>query len=134
MIAVADASPLCFLVLIREIDVLPHCFSQVFVPQAVIKELLHEDAPAVVRAWASNLPVWICPRENPLLAITGLEKLQAGEQAAILLAESVKADIILLDEKAARRVAAERWPAGKWAPRCSEPSCHSGTDSIGASD
>ena len=42
------------------------------------------------------------------MATTGLEKLQAGEQAAILLAESVKTDIILLDEKAARRVAADR--------------------------
>jgi predicted nucleic acid-binding protein len=37
-----------------------------------------------------------------------LEKLQAGEQGAILLAESINADIILLDEKSARRVAADR--------------------------
>ena len=42
------------------------------------------------------------------MATSGLEKLQAGEQAAILLAESMKADIVLLDEKAARRVAADR--------------------------
>ena len=108
MIAVADASPLCYLVLIGEIDLLPQCFSQVLVPHAVITELRHEDAPAAVRAWASNLPSWICPKENPLWAITGLEKLQADEQAAILLAESMRADIILLDEKAARRVAADR--------------------------
>ncbi len=37
-----------------------------------------------------------------------MEKLQAGEVAAILLAQSVKADIIILDEKAARHVAADR--------------------------
>jgi predicted nucleic acid-binding protein len=36
------------------------------------------------------------------------EKLQAGEQAAILLAESMPADMILLDEKSARRVAVDR--------------------------
>ena len=54
----------------------PQCFSQVLVPRAVI-----------------------------LLATTGMEKLQAGEQAAILLAESMKADVILLDEKAASHVA-----------------------------
>jgi predicted nucleic acid-binding protein len=47
-------------------------------------------------------------KENPLSAAAGLEKLQVGEQAAILLAESMKADIILLDEKAARRVAGNR--------------------------
>ena len=108
MIAVADASPLCYLVLIGEIDLLPQCFSQVLVPQAVVAELLHDDAPAAVRAWASNLPGWICFKENPPLATTGMEKLQAGEQAAILLAESMKVDVILLDEKAARRVAAGR--------------------------
>ena len=98
----------CYLVLIGEIDLLPQCFSQVLVPQAVITELLHDDAPAAVREWASNLPAWVCVKENPLWATTGMEKLQAGEQAAILLAECMKADVILLDEKAARRVAAGR--------------------------
>jgi predicted nucleic acid-binding protein len=108
MIAVADASPLCYLVLIDEIDLLSQCFSQVLVPRAVIAELLHDDAPAAVRAWASDLPAWICSMESPLMAATGMEKLQAGEQAAILLAEFMKADVILLDEKAARRIAAGR--------------------------
>jgi predicted nucleic acid-binding protein len=41
-------------------------------------------------------------------AATGIEKLQLGERCAILLAEAISADIILLDEKSARRVAAER--------------------------
>jgi predicted nucleic acid-binding protein len=108
MIAVADASPPCYLVLIGEIDLLPQCFNRVLVPQAVITELLHDDAPAAVREWAANLPAWVCVKENPLSATTGMEKLQAGEQAAILLAECMKADVILLDEKAARRVAAGR--------------------------
>lgn len=51
---------------------------------------------------------WICVKELPLLAPSGLEKLQAGEQAAILLAESTGSDIVLLDEKAARRIAVAR--------------------------
>ena len=108
MIAVADTSPICYLILIGEIDLLPKIFSEVLAPQAVLAELLHQDAPAEVRDWASNSPSWICVKEFPLLATSGLEKLQAGEQAAILLAESIKADIILLDEKAARRIAAAR--------------------------
>jgi len=108
MIAVADASPLCYLILIGEIDLLSKLFLRVLVPQAVIAELLNEDAPEAVRSWAANLPAWIGATENPLLATTGMEKLQAGEQAAILLAESMKADIILFDEKAARGVAADR--------------------------
>jgi hypothetical protein len=45
MIAVADASPLCYLILIGQIDLLPKLFLHVAVPRAVITELLHEDAP-----------------------------------------------------------------------------------------
>ena len=107
MIAVADASPLCYLVLIGEIDLLPKLFRRVAVPQAVIAELLHEDAPEVVRNWASSLPAWISTAATADVVSSGLEKLQAGERAAIVLAGSIKADLILLDEKAARRVAAE---------------------------
>jgi predicted nucleic acid-binding protein len=54
-------------------------------------------------------PAWICAKEHPFrLAAEGLERLQASEQAAILLAEALKADIIPLDEKVARRIAASR--------------------------
>jgi predicted nucleic acid-binding protein len=74
----------------------------------VIAELLHEDAPGAVRDWAANLPPWMSVQQNPARTAVGLEKLQAGEQAAILLAESMAADMILLDEKSARRVAVDR--------------------------
>jgi predicted nucleic acid-binding protein len=80
MIAVADASPLCYLVLIGEIGVLPKLFLHVAVPQAVITELLHEDAPEAVRTWASNLPGWIGVEENPLSAITGLENFKVASK------------------------------------------------------
>jgi predicted nucleic acid-binding protein len=105
MIAVADTSPLCYLVLIGEIDLLPELFSQVLVPEAELAELAHRDAPSAVRSWASNLPSWMSVKAVPPLATAGLERLQAGERAAILLAESTLAAIILLDEKAARRIA-----------------------------
>jgi len=108
MKAVSDASPLCYLALIGEIDVLPGLFDEVAAPTAVIAELLHEDAPAPVRAWAGSLPRWMSVRDNPGDPATGLEKLQAGERNAIQLAESIPSDLILLDEKSARRVATER--------------------------
>jgi predicted nucleic acid-binding protein len=108
MIAVADTSPICYLILIGEIDLLAKLFSQVLLPPAVLAELLHEDAPVGVRHWAANLPFWISVQESPIRSTAGMEKLQAGEQAAILLAQSIAADIILLDEKSARRVAANR--------------------------
>lgn len=108
MIAVFDASPLCYLVLIGEIDLLPQLFSRVVVPQTVILELQHDDAPATVRNWASNLPIWIFVEETPDALSAGMEKLQAGERATILLAEMIKADIVIIDEKAARFIAGQR--------------------------
>jgi predicted nucleic acid-binding protein len=108
MTAVTDTSPACYLLLIGEVDLLRELFSSVLVPRAVVAELLHEDAPENVRAWAANLPSWISVHDNPIGPTAGMEKLQAGEQNAILLAELVQADIVLLDEKSARRVAAER--------------------------
>jgi predicted nucleic acid-binding protein len=108
MIAVSDTSPLCYLVLIGQIDVLHKLFDQILAPRAVLGELLHEDTPELVRSWASNLPSWIIAQENPAGSAAGMEKLQLGEQSAILLAEATQADIILLDEKSARRIANDR--------------------------
>ncbi len=93
-----DTSPLRYPILIDEVNVLPKLFSKVVVPAAVIGELLNEDARDAVRDWAANLPPWVIVRENPIRGTAGLEKLQAGEQAAILLAEPISAELILLGE------------------------------------
>lgn len=77
-------------------------------PLVVQDELLHEDAPEAVRAWAADLPPWVTVYKNLHRISAPFAKLQAGEQAAILLAEALEAEIVLIDEKAARRVAADR--------------------------
>ncbi len=108
MIAVADASPVCYLVGIGEIELLPKLFTQVLLPREVLDELLVEGAPPMVRAWGNAPPSWISIHDGPAGPEKSMERLQTGERAAILSAESVHADIILLDEKSARRVAPER--------------------------
>ncbi len=108
MIAVADTSPVCFLVLIGKSDILPKLFSQVILPPAVILELLHEDAPKPVRVWATKPPPWVSIQDSLVGSTAGMEKLPAGEEAAILLSESIHGDVIVLDEKSARSVADER--------------------------
>jgi predicted nucleic acid-binding protein len=106
VIVVADTSPICYLILIGEIELLARLFDRLVVPKEVVAELLHEDAPETVRNWARSLPSWVLVKD--VEPATGLEKLQSGERAAIFLAESVAADLVLLDEKAARRVATDR--------------------------
>jgi predicted nucleic acid-binding protein len=56
MIVVADASPLHYLALIGQIDVLPILYGQVLIPPAVVVELSNPHTPPVVRQWAESLP------------------------------------------------------------------------------
>lgn len=108
MIVVADTSVLCYLVLIEQVELLPHLFIQIVIPQALERELRAEDAPGQLQDWMSQLPPWlkIYP-VNPIADFT-LNRLHSGEREAILLAEQLGVDLIILDEKAARQIARER--------------------------
>ena len=45
MIIVADTSPINYLVLIKEIEVLPRLYGKIVIPEAVREELLRPEAP-----------------------------------------------------------------------------------------
>ena len=52
MIVVADTSPLNYLILIDEIDLLPVLFGKVLLPHAVFQELKHpKTAPKIHHGW-----------------------------------------------------------------------------------
>ena len=106
MIAVADTSPLGYLVLIGEIDLLPALFTKVLIPPAVAAELADPGAPDAVRRWIARPPDWLEIAEPDVAGVdAALERLDRGEQEAILLARRSGADVLLLDDKAARRAA-----------------------------
>lgn len=54
MKAVFNTSPLCYLILIEQIDILPSLFDEIVIPEAVVTELLHSGAPAAVAKWAND--------------------------------------------------------------------------------
>jgi hypothetical protein len=68
MRAVTDTSPLHYLILIGQADLLPILYGHVIVPQAVAGELLHRHTPPQVRAWIRALPSW-CEIRQPSQAI-----------------------------------------------------------------
>ena len=110
MIVVADSSPLNYLVLIDEVDLLPALFGEVLIPQAVFQELKHPKTPAKVQQWISRLPAWLEVRtvaSAPALAAPGpaLMKLDIGEREAIQLALELGISTVLLDETDGRREA-----------------------------
>ena len=104
---VADTSPLNYLVLIGEVDVLAELYGEVLVPEVVIAELTDVEAPSAVGSWASNLPFWIDVRPTPV-SDERLERLDEGERAAILLAEAQLSPVLLLIDDAEGRAEAER--------------------------
>ncbi len=74
-------------------------------PDAVHRELCHPSAPPLVRDWIAALPGWaeviqVDPIEDDVLRSLG-----AGERAAITLALSLHADLILIDERKGTAVA-----------------------------
>ena len=57
MIVVCDTSPVNYLVLINEIDLLPQLFTTVVLPAAVLTEVQHPRTPPRVASWARDLPM-----------------------------------------------------------------------------
>jgi hypothetical protein len=56
---VADTSPIHYLILIDQTDLLSGLFGRIFVPPAVEAELRHPSAPAVVRRMIAEGPDWL---------------------------------------------------------------------------
>jgi predicted nucleic acid-binding protein len=109
MLAVADTSPINYLVLLELTTLLPRLYTRVVLPPAVIRELLDTEAPEAVRSWAADLPPW-CEIWYPafLSGSEALGHLGAGEQEAVLLAQDLRADVLLIDEEDGRRAALAR--------------------------
>jgi predicted nucleic acid-binding protein len=108
MIVIADTTPLNYLVLIDQSDLLPRLYGRVLIPPAVYQELQAEGAPASVRDWAAHRPAWLEVKPAFLPLDIENDSLDAGESEAIALALELKADLLILDDRDARIEAARR--------------------------
>ena len=103
MIVVADTSPLNYLIRLGHPEVLRDLYGRVLVPDAVLIEMRHPEAPPEVRAWASTPPDWLETIQVRQLDSTLAMELGDGEREAISLALEVHADVLLIDERAGAR-------------------------------
>ena len=106
MIVLSDTSPINYLILTDQVDVLPALFAQVIVPAGVLQELQHSGTPEPVRRWISQPPTWITIRAAT--SVDPLLRLGRGEAEAISLAVELKADLLLMDDRRGRREAQSR--------------------------
>ncbi len=108
MIVISDTSPICYLLLIGEIELLQKLYGSVLIPQVVQQELSDVASPAVVRNWIENPPDWLGIETVDLSAeedLSDLETLDPGERAAIILAKQRVADLMIVDDGLGRKVA-----------------------------
>ncbi|MGA3143798.1 MAG: DUF3368 domain-containing protein [Verrucomicrobiota bacterium] len=102
-VVVSDTSPLHYLILCGAETILPRLFRQVVIPPTVFRELQQPNTPPLVRQWARSLPAWIAVQTPKTLNLSlGVD---AGELEAICLAQEIKADAILMDDRAGRNAA-----------------------------
>ncbi|MGI8906074.1 MAG: DUF3368 domain-containing protein [Candidatus Sumerlaeaceae bacterium] len=103
MRVVCNTSPLTNLAKIQRLDILESLYGRVFIPTAVANELSALPQQAALLAaspWIEILPATDLKRLAELL-----QGLDPGEAEAIALAAQVQADLIILDERAARLAA-----------------------------
>lgn len=105
MIVLSDTSPICYLILIGQIDLLPKLFQSVTIPTAVRDELLNEEAGNSIQAWIQNPPSWLNIQTVPQPLLPLSNSLGAGEREAISLAVSLQADLVIIDDLDARTAA-----------------------------
>jgi len=102
---ICNTGPIVALSMIDRIDILRHLFELVAMPEAVNKEIL--DGGAISVGLASYRKVkWIkvmtlSDPVDPLLRTS----LDAGEAAVIALARELSVNLVLIDERKARRIA-----------------------------
>ena len=109
MIAVSNTTPLRYLIAIGQDDLLGRLFEKVFVPTGVHEELTDPRTPEVVRRNILSRPAWLeirAVRETHTTEFPAT--LHRGEREAILLAETLRADVLLVDEQIGRTIALSR--------------------------
>ncbi len=107
MIVVADTSPINYLLLIDQINLLPRLFQQIIIPDVVRDEMLDPSAPPTLQQWIANPPPWLVVQAVSVTDET-LNALDPGEQAAIALAQTLPADLLIIDERLGRRIARDQ--------------------------
>jgi len=105
-VVVADTTPLNYLILIGQVELLRELFGKVMIPEAVLAELRHPKAPSAVTNWLLRLPEWLTVEKVERLDQT--IQLGHGENEAISLAVERRISIVLMDERRGRSASETR--------------------------
>ena len=108
-VIVCNAGPLIALSLVGNLDVLHRLYGRVLAPEAVVREVVESGAGRAgaieveAASWLEHVQLDSPP--EPLLA----KELGAGEAAVITVAYRLSANLVLIDERRARRIAEQAY-------------------------
>jgi len=114
MIIVSDTSPILSLTLIGQLELLREIYGSIVIPEAVRQELMvtnHSGTREVAQAdWIITRPTRAAPRSGAsvdpdVVVKLLLREVDRGEAEAIGLAVQLTADVLLIDERKARKLA-----------------------------
>ena len=106
MIVVSDTSPIANLLLVNKLTLLHEIFSDVIIPPAVYREILALEQFGVDLTKFKHINWNRVQQPLEHAAVNVLRKnLDAGESEAIVLAQELQADWILLDERQGTKIA-----------------------------
>ena len=108
MIVVSDTTPLISLLKINQLELLEKLYGSVFIPKAVFTELTSNDNYQT-EADTISQSKFIESREvsntQAVKILQAVTTLDLGESEAIILAQEINADVLLMDESKGRKVA-----------------------------
>ena len=103
MVVISDTSPITNLIQLKRLDLLHLLFGEVIIPERVYEELaVYENQEQVLKNthWLIVKSVADSPARVALL-----EDLDPGEVDAIILAKTLRADYLIIDERKGRKAA-----------------------------
>lgn len=108
MIVISDTTPLISLMKIESLDILEKMYKGIIIPKAVYDELIinmdYQSEIYIIQN-CRFLQTKIVKENLSVSLLQKQLKLDLGESEAIVLANSIDADLIIIDERKARRIA-----------------------------
>ena len=108
MTIISDTTPIISLIKINRLDLLQKLFGEILIPEAVYRELttnaLFENEAKIVKA-SAFLKTSAVQNRKSLQLLQAVSGLDDGESEAIILADELKSDVLIIDERKGRKVA-----------------------------
>jgi predicted nucleic acid-binding protein len=108
MIVISDTTPIISLMKIDYLDILEKLYKNIIIPRAVYDELIintdYDDEIDIIKR-CTFLKVQDVEENLSVLLLQKQLNLDKGESEAIVLANNINADLIVIDERKARKIA-----------------------------